>query len=273
MRIYTKAGDLAFKVFEFPDSQPHFELLTADREFKDATVEMPIRNPRELLVACLAGDALQRSGYSVSLDIRYLMGARMDRPLSRTQPFTLNVVAAMLNTIGFRRVRILDAHSQVACDLLGATNLLPEAAVRSVIASIEAPIIVIPDKGAVERGSKITATYRGNQKEPWIQGNKARDPQTGRISGIRLDNATLARGRNCLIIDDICDGGATFSMIGKGLKSEGAKSVNLFVTHGIFSKGVQLADVDLIYTTDSYANWMVRGFGPTCVPVSMKELP
>ena len=45
-------------------------------------------------------------------------------------------------------------------------------------------------------------------------------------------------GRNCLIVDDICDGGGTFIPLAKKLKNAGAKTVTLYVTHGIFSKGL-----------------------------------
>jgi ribose-phosphate pyrophosphokinase len=39
----------------------------------------------------------------------------------------------------------------------------------------------------------------------------------------------------CLIVDDICDGGRTFLEIAKILKARGASSIELYVTHGIFS--------------------------------------
>ena len=36
------------------------------------------------------------------------------------------------------------------------------------------------------------------------------------------------------------------------LKEKGATKVVLVVSHGIFSKGITIADVDKIYTTDSF---------------------
>jgi len=46
------------------------------------------------------------------------------------------------------------------------------------------------------------------------------------------------------------------------LRVHGAESVDLFVTHGIFSKGRQLKGIDEIYLTDSF-NGMVRPKGGT----------
>jgi ribose-phosphate pyrophosphokinase len=58
-----------------------------------------------------------------------------------------------------------------------------------------------------------------------------------------------------LIVDDICDGGATFIRAARALRAiEPDVEVGLCVTHGIFSKGRQhLLDngIDKIYTTNS----------------------
>ena len=39
-------------------------------------------------------------------------------------------------------------------------------------------------------------------------------------------------------IDDICDGGQTFISLAQSLKKQGAAEIFLYVTHGIFSKGL-----------------------------------
>ena len=41
-----------------------------------------------------------------------------------------------------------------------------------------------------------------------------------------------------LIVDDICDGGRTFLEAAKILKEETTGKLFLYVTHGIFSKGI-----------------------------------
>jgi len=41
-----------------------------------------------------------------------------------------------------------------------------------------------------------------------------------------------------LIVDDICDGGMTFKLLARDLLAAGAKEVHPYVTHGIFSKGL-----------------------------------
>ena len=58
--------------------------------------------------------------------------------------------------------------------------------------------------------------------------------------------------KRVLIVDDICDGGATFTSLAKVLKNAGAVYIGLHVTHGIFSKGIQVlleAGVDKVSFT------------------------
>lgn len=57
-----------------------------------------------------------------------------------------------------------------------------------------------------------------------------------------------------LIVDDICDGGATFIKCAEALKSQGVEDIRLFVYHGFFTKGLQPlfdAGIKEIYTTNS----------------------
>ncbi len=276
MRIYTRAGDLAFKTFTFPDGQPHFQLETYERDFAAVTVEVGIRNPTDLFTTLLCAEVLRQHGYSeVNLDIRYLLGARMDRAIDTLSPFTLSTVARLLNGAGFSRVRILDVHSEVATRLIrNSVNVLPVAVVNQVLTVLMPTSFVIPDKGAEARGAEF---YK---RTPFplniVYGQKHRDMATGALSGFSIQNPTYV-GSSALIVDDICDGGGTFVGLAKELRVAGAQKVYLYVTHGIFSKRLPLEGIDRVFTTDSYLDGPVNrqgGYLPdlTIIPVSMKEL-
>jgi ribose-phosphate pyrophosphokinase len=269
MRICTKAGDLAFKLFTFPDGQPHFKLETEDEldGRGDITVETAIRNPQELFEVLQVKDVLGNLGYHVGLDVRYLLGARMDRAIDAYQPFTLQVVARLLNGAGFTKVRILDAHSETATRLIrNSENVLP----FNVAKQLPNMIFVCPDKGAVDRVLKLSDSVG----RPTLFCSKVRDMQTGALSGFRVDSPVTGYGRDVLIVDDICDGGGTFVGLAKELRKVGAKSVSLFVTHGIFSKGLPLEGIDRVFTTDSYWTPQEDDYDPTLtvIPVSMQDM-
>ena len=71
-----------------------------------------------------------------------------------------------------------------------------------------------------------------------------------------MADATRVRDKVCLILDDICDGGGTFTGLSHVLRGTyGARAVDLFVTHGIFSKGLPLDGIRAVHTTDSYRPW------------------
>lgn len=270
MRLRTRYGDLAFKQFTFPDGQRHFELQTWDLD-SPVTIETAIRNGDELLDVLLAADALQMRGATVSLDIRYLLAARMDRRIGIAHPFTLQVVARVLNSVGFRRIRILDPHSPIALALLGAEAVLPIHAAACVLAHYdpERTIIIAPDAGAATRTRDLV--HRATDATFYVaQGMKRRDPQTGALGdfSIGLTSAGVS-GQTCLIVDDLCDGGATFSGIAAVLQRRGAAAVDLFVTHGIFSKGGMLPGIRTIYTTNSYHGLDTLPAGPIVLKVDM----
>lgn len=53
----------------------------------------------------------------------------------------------------------------------------------------------------------------------------------------------------------LCDGGRTFTELARALKDRGAGRIGLFVTHGIFSRGLDplfAEGIDDIFTTDSF---------------------
>lgn len=270
MKIYTRAGELVFSMFTFPDGQPHFKLETCEREFDEVTIETAITSSVELFQVVLVSDVLRNNGYSrINLDIRYLMGARMDRSISVGEPFTLQCVARLINNCGFTHVRILDAHSEVATRLIrNSSNVLPINAFTQAAITSQAGYIMAPDAGARPRVEAFAPEYY------WLLCRKRRDPNNGNLSQFIVP-AVIPEG-NILIVDDICDGGATFIGLTKViLEKKSDAVVNLFVTHGIFSKGTQClldAGIKKIYTTDSYRSCQDGQPGVITIPVSMKDM-
>jgi ribose-phosphate pyrophosphokinase len=71
-----------------------------------------------------------------------------------------------------------------------------------------------------------------------VQCLKTRDTKTGALSGFSIADPLIVKGRNVVIIDDICDGGGTFIGLAQVLLEAGAQSLRLGVTHGLFTKGL-----------------------------------
>lgn len=117
-------------------------------------------------------------------------------------------------------------------------------------------VLVAPDKGAKKKIEKLSTHF----KNPTIlYADKIRDITTGKIKSITMLDCEKAKGKNCLVVDDICDGGGTFLPIADQLRGAGASRVDLYVTHGIFSKGLGMfkGKYDTIYawqTVGTYIN-------------------
>jgi ribose-phosphate pyrophosphokinase len=62
------------------------------------------------------------------------------------------------------------------------------------------------------------------------------------------------KGKECLIVDDLADGGRTFKLLAEELKSQGANKVFLYVTHAQFNYGFDelKATIDHVYCTNSF---------------------
>lgn len=256
MRIHTRCGDMPFRTFTFPDGQRHVALQPFDDGgFREATIEAALTSMDAIFDVLLAKDVLDLQGFATGLDIRYLLGARMDRRINSYTPNTLEVVARLINGAGFRKVRILDPHSRVSCDLLDAETVYPTGIVGLVLRHCmpSETVIVVPDKGARGRVTDLLAALGvEGQRFTVVQCEKRRDSGTGALSGFTVEDGSRVHGKACVILDDICDGGGTFTGLAGVLREHGATRVDLYVTHSIMSKGLILAGVDRIFTTDSY---------------------
>lgn len=235
----------------FPDGQPHVRLTNPPivKGWR-ATVRHRIRSPHELFTLLQLGNAIRRSfGKIERLDIPYLMGARYDRLMLPGDSVDLQVVADAINSLGADHVRLLDVHSDVALQLIhNSENVTNEFLVRGRVR--DGSVLVVPDAGAAKKAEQYSqwANLSGV-----VICSKARDLSTGKLK-LQVPDVGSLEGRDLVVIDDICDGGATFKAIAE--QTPGAKSRTLIVTHGIFSQGTVMFDTlyDRVVTSDSFRN-------------------
>lgn len=216
----------------FPDKTSQVWKLPESQLDTDNIVKWTFSHEGEFLqLAQLKALLLQMGSVRDTLILTYLPYGRQDKQVSNTTTFALNVFAELLNVLAFDRVIIHDPHSSEALKLIAnSVAVYPTEEVKDVVAMLDCEILCYPDKGALSKYIKI-------YNLPYMYGEKVRDQLTGNITHYSIMGDPA--GKNVLIVDDICDGGATFKLLAKDLLAAGAKSVVLFVTHGIFSKGLQ----------------------------------
>ena len=191
----------------------------------------------------------ERPAARVALFLPYLPHARMDRVKNSDDVFTLKYFCEVINSLKFDVVHVRDAHSNVGLALL---NNVCQESVNSYIhqAMLEsgAEALFFPDEGAMKR-------YSEHATIPYAFGMKKRDWETGKILGLDIINSDVVKGKNILIVDDICSRGGTFYHSAKALKEAGAANISLYVSH--LEETVLIGDlpesglIDHIYTTKS----------------------
>ena len=210
----------------------------------------------------MISDALYRAHPETPqhLILPYLPYSRQDRVCADGEAFGLDVMLRMLALAHFTTITTYDAHSAVALNsFLAIKNVTAEHFVSKIAGVEKFTHIVAPDKGGYERAERC-ADLLGI---PMLIGKKKRDPNTGEITGtsVHLDNAAMDSvgylgDSKLLIVDDIIDGGRTFIELAKvinPLLSEKGR-LELFATHGIFSKGRKIVEehFDYIYVANDF---------------------
>lgn len=258
--IYREQSDVLFTAMIFPDGQPHIKIDVESAAKLDK--EVPLRlltritNPSDLMMVLLVKNTLDYMEFAhIELHISYLMAARMDRVMLDGEPFSLKIVAGILNLGNFKKVKIFDPHSEVATALIERSYAVSnhhfvKDALDDYFKRYKQVrfCLVSPDAGALKKIHKLAQDLDINNV---VECMKERDLKTGALTNFKTTTENL-EGLTCFIIDDICDGGGTFAGTAKMLKEKGASKIVLVVSHGIFSKGTAIANIDEIYTTDSY---------------------
>ena len=262
--IVPEISDISFKTFSFPDGQPHIKIETTSMEgVSSGKILTRLASMNDVFLALAAKNALEYAGVDqIELAVSYLMAARMDRVMTDGEPFSLKIVADILNLGGFKRTTIFDPHSDVSTALIDRSTaidnaLLVKAALddftqRFPDQMAQGHCLVSPDSGALKKVYKVAQQVGVDDVAEFI---KHRDVKTGQLSGFKTFEEDFGR-KICFIVDDICDGGGTFAGIASLLKSRNAGAVVLIVSHGIFSKGLSIPGIDHIYTTDSYRTFV-----------------
>lgn len=196
---------------------------------------------------------------SLNLSTQYWPYARQDKEVRNDQTFARGVFETLMSGF-YDSASGLDVHS----DTSFVKSAKPDTRIAALIKQYGYNHIVFPDAGAKNRYRPVVdiAFGRGlgladNLTKMSTYFRKVRNQKTGKIEVIEpQSDITAVDGKKCLIVDDICDGGGTFCGVAEQLRNAGAKSVGLYCTHLILSKGcIPLfeAGITNIYNTKGLA--------------------
>lgn len=183
-----------------------------------------------------------------TLTIYCLIGQRSDRRFNKTESFDLKVITNFINTMKFDKVSILHPHSAISLALIDNSDQVAHFKyVAKAYKTIGNPVLVSPDAGAYKTTHEIAEKLNADL----VPSNKVR------VNGVPVISIQgEVKGKECLIVDDLADGGRTFKFLAQELKSQGASKVFLYVTHAQFNYGFDelKKTIDHVYCTNSFKN-------------------
>lgn len=266
IRVYSNGQYFTIDRKIFSGGEVHVNIDFLPEQMHCCLVKCHLQSSDDIMHLLLIVDALQRKypnlEGNINVAIPYMPYARQDRVCAPGDAFSIEVFAKILYAVGVRVVHTYDLHSEAAKNTLSRHNYLhvieydlynifSHNDILKQIVCDKNIILAAPDKGALPKIQKLSDHFRG---EPILMGVKQRDPTTGALAGFDYHYEQSIEGKDVFIVDDICDGGGTFVGLAEKLKHNGARKIMLYVTHGIFSRGLEPFEgiIDCVFTTDSF---------------------
>lgn len=281
-------SDIKYLISKFPDGQQQVVLNPlvkpssndlAQEKYELCTgiiqIKARLNNFKDLELIICATKSLREFGIKeIHLYTPYFLGSRSDRKFEiGSNNYLKDVICPIINSLNFESVTVLDSHSDVLEACLNNFNKIDNK--KLILFTCKEiysekgclnnnAIIISPDAGANKKIFKVADQigYTGDI----ITCSKSRD-ENGKLSHIVVpyDKSLGTTDKDLIIIDDICDGGATFLNIVKAIKETEMfyGKIYLIITHGIFSKGFKELNqyFDGIYCTNSYKNVADNEYG------------
>jgi ribose-phosphate pyrophosphokinase len=184
------------------------------------------------------------SAHAVIDVIPYMLFSRQDRKDESRVAISARVVADAISRYADRVITV-DLHAPQIQGFydIPLDNLYSAPFVSKKIFSehpdmlSENLVVMSPDAGGAGRAkSFINEIIKDHNFTPELVIGYKQRPKSGEISDYRiLGNVS---GKDVIIVDDILDSGKTLITASENLKAKGAKKIYAYVTHSIFTKGM-----------------------------------
>lgn len=250
---YGTANNIDYDFFTFSGGEPHIKIISELENVTEVTITHRIQSFNDIGTLLLATNAFKNMGIKkLHVVLPYFPAARQDRLMVSGEPLSVKVYANIINAQNFESVTVFDPHSEVTPALLNNCRIIDNHKfIERITQQLSDNLLLIsPDGGALKKIYKVAA-YLQNYEV--VECSKSRNVRTGQLTGFKVYADDL-QGKDCLIVDDICDGGGTFLGQAKELKAKNAGNLYLAISHGIFSKGFDELQKHFtkIFTTDSF---------------------
>jgi len=225
------------RVERFNDQEIFVEVYENVRG-EDMFILQSTSNPANdnLMELLIMADALRRSSAArITAVIPYFGYARQDRRSKARTPISAKLVANMLVEAGIERVLTMDLHAaqiqgffDIPVDNLYAAPIFALDIKEQFRSKLDDVMVVSPDVGGVARARELAQRIGS----PLSIVDKRRE-KPGEIAEMTVIGDVT--GKNCIIVDDLCDTAGTLCKAAEVLMGNGASEVHAYITHGVLS--------------------------------------
>jgi ribose-phosphate pyrophosphokinase len=160
----------------------------------------------------------------------YFGYARQERKSAPRTPITAKLVADLISAAGVSRLVTMELHTGAIQGFFNipVDHLFAKPIFSSYFRKSDNMLMVSPDAGGVERARALAKMYDCGLAII----DKRRDrPNESNVMNLIGD----VKGKDCIIVDDICDTAGSLSKAAQALLEEGAASVRACVSHPVLS--------------------------------------
>jgi ribose-phosphate pyrophosphokinase len=218
----------------FSDGEFNFQ-ITENVRGADVFIVQPTCPPTDshLMELLVMLDAFRRSSAErVTAVIPYYGYARSDKKDRPRVPIAAKLAANLIATAGADRVLTMDLHAaqiqgffDIPVDHLFAAPAMIGYYQQNPLPNLT---VVAPDTGGAERAR---AYAKRLDAELALCDKRREKANVAEVMNIVGD----VRGRNCLIVDDMCDTGGSLTKVAAALRKAGADRIHACFTHPVLS--------------------------------------
>lgn len=188
------------------------------------------QNLMEILI--MMDTFVRASAERVTAVLPYFGYARSDKKDRSRVPIAAKLVSNLITKAGAQRVLTIDMHASqiqgffdIPVDHLYAAPIVVEYFEQNPIDNL---IVVAPDTGGAERARAYAKRLNAGLALCDKRRERANEADVMNVVGD-------VSGKNCLIVDDMCDTAGTICKVAKALHDAGANEVYACFTHAVFS--------------------------------------
>ncbi|MEM4487833.1 MAG: ribose-phosphate diphosphokinase [Desulfurococcaceae archaeon] len=219
---------------EFPDGELYIRVTEPDKIHDNDGLIVSTFYPSQdkmFLKTLLLVNAVKNSGAKkVSALIPYLAYSRQDKAFMPGEPISSCVIVESLKAVGVDVLVTVDVHSPRVLECFKGNSInviVSDILIRRAMSSLENPVVIAPDRGAIERVSFAANAY-GLEYDYLI---KQRDRITGEVT--YTPKELSVKKRDIIMVDDIISTGGTIAESAKILLRNGARRIIVVATHGL----------------------------------------